>query len=450
MITGFTCSAIAQQPHPFGKPLIPDLVADPTIIDLNGTFYLYATTDGWGRHLSTSGTPVVWKSKDFVNWSFEGSIFPDNFQAKFWAPSTLLPYKGRYYLFPTLDGKITAVVADAPEGPFRTLDGKDIFPDSGWQPFPIDQKSSIDAEVFIDDDGQRYMTYSRRRIVKLKDDLSGPEGPVVTVDTGENAYSEGPFLFKRNGIYYYLYTLGGNEVYAYAYMMSRTSPLGPWTIPADKIIAKTNHQTGVFGPGHGCFFHPQGSEDWYFIHLEYGRGSTNRQVYAQKLTFNADGTIQPINITSQGVGALRPTVEKMPNLAIGCTATASSTHPDERIKPNADKTLDRVESFLPTWATDDSNGSRWMAADKDPSPWWQIDLGKPRPITRTEAYFVKPAAGHAYKLEWSLDGATWQPYGGHEDVILRSPHRDAKAVTARYLRLTVLKGTPGLWEFRVY
>jgi hypothetical protein len=35
-------------------------------------------------------------------------------------------------------------------------------------------------------------------------------------------------------------------------------------------------------------------------------------------------------------------------------------------------------------------------------------------------------------------------------VVLRSPHVDKKAARARYLRLTILKGEPGLWEFRVY
>jgi hypothetical protein len=63
---------------------------------------------------------------------------------------------------------------------------------------------------------------------------------------------------------------------------------------------------------------------------------------------------------------------------------------------------------------------------------------------------VKPAAGHAYRLEYSLDGQTWSPYGGHENAILQSPHRDAKSVRARYLKLTFLSGEPGLWEFRVY
>lgn len=55
-------------PHnPFGNPLIPDLCADPSIIEVDGTFYCYVTTDGYGQGLETSGPPVVWKSKDFVN-----------------------------------------------------------------------------------------------------------------------------------------------------------------------------------------------------------------------------------------------------------------------------------------------------------------------------------------------------------------------------------------------
>jgi len=99
---------------------------------------------------------------------------------------------------------------------------------------------------------------------------------------------------------------------------------------------------------------------------------------------------------------------------------------------------------------DGFNGTRWMADEADKNPWFQVDLGEPRDVRRTEAYFVKPAAGHAYKVEWSLDGNSWQAYGGHEDVICRSPHRDAKSVRARYLKLTILQGEIGLWDFRVY
>jgi hypothetical protein len=448
------CSSYAATtPHQFGRPLIPDLIADASIVEIDGVFYCYGTTDGWGQGMDTSGTPVVWTSRDFVNWSFESSIFPDNFNVKYWAPSAPVKHEGRYYLFPTIDVKITAVVADKPTGPFRALDGKELFHGSGWQPFPIEQDHSIDAEVFRDDDGRLYMYYSRRRVVPLKPDLTGPSGPVMTIDTGETAYSEGPCFFKRKGVYYYLYTLGGYEEYSYAYVTSRVSPAGPWTIPTkNKVIAQTDASVGIYGPGHGYFFNLPGTDDWYFIHQEFGRNTTYRQTYAQKMFFEADGSIHPIKLTHQGVGALREAPPRRPNLALGRTAaTASSVRPDWKINPDRDPLFNnRVERFAPDLAIDDSNGSRWMAAPDDATPWWQIDLGAERDIVGTEAYFSKPSAGHAYKLESSLDGKTWAPYGGHEDVVLRSPHVDQKQTRARYLRLTIIKGERGLWEFRVY
>jgi hypothetical protein len=446
----FSSAVAASASEPFGHALIPDLVADPSVVDIDGTFYCYVTTDGAGAGLATSGTPVVWTSHDFLNWSFHGCGFPPGFDAKYWAPSSPVRTKGHWYSYPTLDGKITAVVAESPAGPFHAVDGKEINPHSGWQPFSIEQKSSIDAEVFVDDDGQAYMVWSRRRLVKLNPDLLSPDGPQIEIPTKRGGYSEGPFLFKRHGVYYYLYTLGGHENYQYAYMMSRQSPLGPWEAPEQDIIATTDHAEKVFGPGHGCFFHPQGSEQWYFVYLEYGRGGTNRQIYADKMNFNADGTIQPVKLTKAGVGALRAVPDRSPNLALGKTATASSTMPNLKIAPRADQSLDRTETYQPDNALDGSNGTRWLAAENDPARWWQLDLGAACEIKRTEAYFVKPTAGHAYKLEVSLDGERWQPYGGHDDLILQSPHTDTRTVRVRYLRLTILKGTPGLWEFRVF
>ena len=442
-------SATTPDQSHFGRALIPDMVADPSIVEIDGTFYCYATTDGWGQGLASSGTPVVWISRDFLNWSFEGSSFPSDFDLKYWAPSTIVHRNGRFYSFPTLDGKITAVVANSPLGPFLAPDGRHVTK-ATLQPFPIEQKSTIDAEVFVDDDGQAYMVWSRRRLVKLKPYLLTPDGPMITLPTKRQGYTEGPFLTKREGVYYLFYTLGGDEAYQYAYMMSRTSPLGPWEAPEHDIIATTDHAEKVFGPGHGCFFHPQGDNQWYFIYLEYGRGGTTRQIYADRMNFNADGTIQPIRLTKDGVGALRPPIDLSPNLALSGIATASSVRPFLRVKPRQDRALDRQESFAPANAIDGYNGTRWLAQEGDRTPWFQIDLGKPRDIRRTEAYFVKPAAGHAYRLEWSLDGQSWQPYGGHEDVILRSPHRDERPVRARYFKLTILRGEPGLWEFRVY
>lgn len=139
-----------------------------------------------------------------------------------------------------------------------------------------------------------------RHVAKLSDDMM-TLGEIHTLQTRRTEYSEGPIFFKRKGIYYYLYTIGGDERYEYYYMMSRTSPLGPYETPAHDLVSTTDAEKGVFGPGHGCVFNY--GDDYYFAFLEFGRRSTNRQTYVNKLEFNDDGTIRQVRVTLDGVGA---------------------------------------------------------------------------------------------------------------------------------------------------
>jgi beta-xylosidase len=436
--------------EPFGNALIPEMLADASIIDVNGTFYCYATTDGMGHHLDTAGPPVVWKSKDFQNWSFQGQVYPDDFDAKYWAPSIPVFRNGQWFSYPTLNGQVCVSVAKSLEGPFLAPDGRHINRKNGLSRFPLADKRAIDAEILIDDDGSAYMIWSRRHIAKLKPDLLTLDGEPSEIATKRQGYSEGPGIFKRKGIYYYYYTLGGDEQYQYAYMMSRTSPMGPWEAPEKDIILTSDPQKGIYGPGHGSCFQVQGTDQWIFIYLEYGRSSTNRQTFADRLEFNADGTIRPLTLTKQGVGALRTPTHTEPNLALGAIATASTVRPDEPVKRRKSKTLDRIDSSAPGNAVDGSNGSRWQAADKDPNPWWQVDLGSAKTVKYTEIYFLRPTEGHAYSLEYSLNGSDWKTYGGHDNLIIQSPHVDTRTVQARYFRVKILKGLPGIWEFRAY
>lgn len=41
----------SQNSNPFGKALIPDMIADASIQEIDGTFYCYATTDGYDNGL---------------------------------------------------------------------------------------------------------------------------------------------------------------------------------------------------------------------------------------------------------------------------------------------------------------------------------------------------------------------------------------------------------------
>lgn len=213
MLTLFvSVGSIAQ---PFGRALVPDMIADASIMLVRDTFYCYATTDGYGRGLETSGPPVVWKSTDFVHWSFNGICFPSAAKEKFWAPSKAVERNGRWYLYPTVNHYMHVAVSDSPGGPFRLARGEDRFEKPYAPAATLRQdgdRGGIDAEVFIDDDGQAYAFWGGRHVARLADDMM-TLSDVQTLETRRKEYSEGPIFFKRKGIYYYLYTIGGDECY---------------------------------------------------------------------------------------------------------------------------------------------------------------------------------------------------------------------------------------------
>lgn len=447
-------AAKTQSRNPFGRALIPDMIADASIQEINGMFYCYATTDGYDQGLKTSGPPVVWKSDDFVNWRFSGTYFPAALGHKYWAPSKVVSANGKYYIYPTVNGFMYPAVADTPEGPFKLAKGIDSF----YLPFTSatllhakdgGEPHGIDAEIFIDDNGAPYVFWQHRYVARLNPDMVSIDTNTVSqIATKRQGYSEGPIFFKRKGIYYYLYTLGGDEKYQYAYGMSKVSPMGPFTFPENDIIATTNYERQVFGPGHGSVFNVPGTDNYYFAYLEFGRRSTNRQTYVNELLFNEDGTIRPVDLTLNGVGALHKAPKEKRIRVVD--AKVSSQRPDLVIKPMKDSLFRRTESFAPEFAFDDANGSRWMGDAADSSSWVVADFGKPKHIKRSELYFVRPTAGHAYLLEYSTNGKVWHPCGGHQLVTALSPHTDKLSIKARFLRVRILSGVNGIWEWHVY
>lgn len=455
LITGLAIGCFSQSnkipANPFGHALIPDMIADASIQLIGDTFYCYATTDGYDQGLKTSGPPVVWKSKDFVNWHFTGTCFPSAVKQKYWAPSKAVAANGKYYIYPTINGFMYPAVAVSPDGPFKIAVGKDTL----FTPYTAatllktkDGKPpyGIDADVFIDDDRQAYVYWQWRHAAKLHADMVTIDTNVVTIKTPHTAYSEGPIFFKRKGIYYYLYTIGGAEKYQYAYVMGKISPLGSFEAPkGSNIISTTNYDRQIYGPGHGCVFNVPGTDDYYFAFLEFGRGSTNRQTYVNKLEFNGDGSIRPVDVTMDGVGALKK-VKTDRKLSV-VNSYASTVRADLKIRFENDSSFHRTEAFVPYFAFDGANGSRWMSATQDSIGWLVADLGTVTPVKRSEIYFVRPTAGHAYQLEYSVDGTNWKRCGGHEDLRMESPHTDNLKIKARYLRVTITRGVKGVWEW---
>ncbi len=480
--------AVKAQNKPLPQPVIPDYVADPSISYFDGTYYLYGTSD-IDKGLQEMGPPVVWKSKDLINWSYKGAILhgidwqkvhdygPEGKKKKgyirYWAPGAVLKKDNIYHLYATIvkpDARLGTyhLTSESPEGPFKFSNGTGVFFN---EPEKEKEESKavvadIDGDPFVDDDGQAYIYWRRRKAAKLSKDWKSIEGAEVAIPTKRGGYSEGPLLFKRKGIYYYLYTLSGGANYVYAYMMSKSGPLGPFVAPDQDMIFKSNIEKGIWGPGHGNVLRIPDTDDYLFFYLEYGQGSTTRQVYVNRMQFNTDGTIKPVEVTATGISEMHNLDKR--KLIRPTKVTTSSVRRDTIIKTTIDTVMEKiinmppkfVESelanvertmdFKPENAIDGSNGTFWMCDNTDKQPWYQIDLGAVKRVKSLELFFLKSTLGHTFKIEKSDDGKQWKTVNRPESELIQSPQIINKIEKTRFLKLTILSGEPGLWEVKIH
>jgi Beta-xylosidase len=469
------------------NPILPDNIADPSVAKFDGVYYLYGTTD-IDKGLSQMGPPVVWKSTDFVNWSFKGTLMsgidwdkPHKYTDekgeertgyfRYWAPGAPVKKGNLYYLFPTIvkpdgwNGTYT-MISESPEGPFRFQNGDGVFYKNTdpniKETLPL--VDDIDGEVFADENGKTYFYWRRRFASEIKNDYSELIGERISILTSKGGYSEGPTMFKANGFYYYIYTLRANQNYCNAYMMSSESPVSGFKKPetGNDIFLFSSIENGVWGPGHGNVFYDADADKYIFLYLEYGEGSTTRQVFANEILFDSNGTIRTITPDFKGVGYIGKKTKEKKNLALKAIATASSYKSDKtktvkiETQPNepvagSEKEVSRTHTYKPENAIDNSNGTRWIADENDVESWYMLDFGKKTKISSCEMFFNFPALGHKWTLEKSDDGKNWTICEhSTNDMEIQTPYIAKNNGKTRYLRIKIHCGSAGLWEIKVY
>lgn len=239
-----------------------------------------------------------------------------------WAPSAIYR-NGKYYLFfaandiqktDTFPGGIGVAVSNKPGGPFKDALGKPLIGafQNGAQP--------IDPMAFQDEDGSVYLYYGGQghcNVAKLSSDLTRvilmPDGTLYKEITPAH-YTEGPFMIKRNGTYYFMWSEGdwGNSTYGVAYAKS-TSPIGPFT-PAGKILS--TDPAIANGPGHHSVVRIPNTDDWYIVYHRHplDTGDRNQRVMAiDPLRFDKNGNIESVLMTSNGPAAA-PLAHKVANI----------------------------------------------------------------------------------------------------------------------------------------
>jgi len=274
----------------FTNPVTVNGCADPGVLNDNGNFYMTCTGGKFGIRRSTD--LVTWQAANAsilptgkTEWSANGG--------RNWAPEIHKVGDDYVAYYTTVNAKnvlsIGAASAPTPVGPFT---------DRG-SPLVEDGKGVIDATMFQDDDGSKWLFYkidgnsvgaSTPIFVRelTADGLSFKRGSVAkqTISnspaTWEGGVVEAPWVVKRDRYYYMIYS--GN-VYDARYrtgVARATSLTGTWEKKGAPILA--NNATWV-GPGHGSVVSVASANgktraDYFVYHAwkNDGRGTADRDV----------------------------------------------------------------------------------------------------------------------------------------------------------------------------
>jgi len=265
---------------------IKDLyVRDPYIVvdKKSNTYFLYKSASVKNKEGKQVSGVQAYKSKDLQLWEGPYNVYAtpaDNWiKGEIWAPE-VHEYKGRYYLFATLNSGIEWKKQDK-GWPAYTFRGTQIFhADNLLGPFlPFEDKlphtpmdrMALDGTLWIEN-GKPYMVYCHEwvqvedgtmELVELEDNLSRVKGQSVTLfhassakwsngqpkPNGKIGYvTDGCFLYRtKTGKLLMLWSSFKSESYAMGIAESVTGKItGPWKQQPNLLFGKNS--------GHGMLF----------------------------------------------------------------------------------------------------------------------------------------------------------------------------------------------------
>ncbi len=261
-------------------------------------------------------------SRDLVRWRRLGAAMDPlpGGHTCYWAPE-VAAHGGRFYLYYSVGNEermqIRVAVADRPQGPYEDA-GRALT----REPF------AIDAHVFEDDDGARYLFYATDFLAhthvgtgtvvdRLLDplQLEGRPRPVSRARYDWQVYDparaekggvrwhtvEGPFVVKRKGVYHQMFSAGNwkNETYgvAAAHTDDLARPGGPngeWEQSCDGAAVLPLMRTipgRVLGPGHNSVVRGPDNRQLYCVYHRWDEELNERVLAIDRLDAAGDRLI---------------------------------------------------------------------------------------------------------------------------------------------------------------
>ncbi|MCD9184879.1 MAG: glycoside hydrolase family 43 protein [Pyrinomonadaceae bacterium] len=281
------------------NPVYQNSFPDPFVFKFRGEYYAYCT-DFW-KDGKVFG---VLKSRDLVDWTeIGGAMKPLAHNPPFyWAPEVVYS-NGKFYLYYSVGNEtlmeIRVAVSDTPEGNFEDCGKRLTF-----------QDFAIDAHVFVDVNGQKYLFYATDFLAhshigtgtvvdKMKDffSLEGNPRPVTRARFDWQIYDanriekggvrwhtvEGAFILERKGVYYEMFSGGNWQNVSYGVSFATTDDIerdeewkqfsdGEKTLPILRTIPGQ-----VIGPGHNSVIRGLNNRETFCI---YHRWTENGRVLA--------------------------------------------------------------------------------------------------------------------------------------------------------------------------
>jgi arabinoxylan arabinofuranohydrolase len=314
-------AALLPVPARADNPIVQTIyTADPAPLVHNGRLYVYTGHDEDGSTYFTMRDWRVYSTTDMANWTDHGS--PMSLATFSWASADawaghVTARNGRFYWYVPVKNRATGRMAigvgvsNSPTGPFTDAIGR-----------PLVENGEIDPNVLVDDDGQAYLYWGNPNLwyVRLNADMISYSGgvsqiPLTTAGFGTRSgntgrptlYEEGPWVYKRNGLYYNVFAAECcSEFIGYS---TAPGPTGPWTYRGTVMPRQggsfTNHAGVIDFNGGSYFFYHNGALP--------GGGGFTRSVAVERFTYRSDGTIPTINMTTAGppqIGTLNPYVRQ--------------------------------------------------------------------------------------------------------------------------------------------
>ena len=269
LITQSTSLPLAKRAFSNGPVITADF-PDPSLLQINGTYYSFATQSG-GKHIQSASSP------DFGSWtvSSEDALpdLPSWSNGQTWAPDviqlgngTFLMYFSALYTDSNNMHCIGTAISDTIFGPYTPSEMPLIC--------PLAEGGAIDSSSFTDTDGTLYLTYKvdanslggggacgnedEANDTPIMLQVVGPDGitkigdpvQILSRDADDGPLVEAPYLVLYKGIYFLFYSShcfnspDYNTKYATA-----PSITGPYTKAASPLLVSGGDDGALNSPG---------------------------------------------------------------------------------------------------------------------------------------------------------------------------------------------------------